>query len=35
MSNDLLKSIISDIETKIDSADLTPGVENVGEVFYV
>jgi len=35
MSNDLLKSIINDIETKIDSADLTPGVENVGEVFYV
>ncbi len=35
MSNDLLKSIISDIETKIDSADLTPWVENVGEVFYV
>ena len=35
MSNDLLKSIISDIETKIDSADMTPGVENVGEVFYV
>ncbi len=35
MSNDLLKSIIHDIEKKIDSADLTPGVENVGEVFYV
>ncbi|MDQ7009758.1 MAG: F0F1 ATP synthase subunit alpha [Candidatus Gracilibacteria bacterium] len=35
MSNDLLKSIINDIETKIDSADMTPGVENVGEVFYV
>ena len=35
MSNDLLKSIISDIETQIDSVDLTPWVENVGEVFYV
>ena len=35
MSNDLLKSIINDIETKIDSADMTPWVENVGEVFYV
>jgi hypothetical protein len=35
MSNDLLNSIISDIETKIDSVDITPGVENVGEVFYL
>jgi hypothetical protein len=29
MSNDLLNSIISDIETKIDSVDITPEVENV------
>ncbi len=35
MSNDLFKSIIHDIEQKIDSSDLTPWVENVGEVFYV
>ena len=35
MSNDLLQSIISDIENKIDSTDLTPWVENVGEVFYL
>jgi len=35
MSNDLLNSIISDIENKIDSADLNPTVENVGEVFYL
>ena len=35
MSNDLLKSIISDIEKKIDSIDTTPWIENVGEVFYL
>jgi bifunctional DNase/RNase len=35
MSNDLLNSIISDIETKIDSVDITPEIENVGEVFYL
>jgi hypothetical protein len=29
MSNDLLNSIISDIETKIDSVDITPEIENV------
>lgn len=35
MSNDLLNNIISEIETKIDSTDVTPEVENVGEVFYL
>ncbi len=35
MSNDLLRNIISDIETKIDSSDMTPWIENVWEVFYV
>lgn len=35
MSNDLLNNIISEIETKIDSTDITPEVENVGEVFYL
>ena len=35
MSNDLLNSIISDIETKIDSVDITPEIENVWEVFYL
>ena len=35
MSNDLLKSIINDIETKIDSTDMTPWVEGVWEVFYL
>ncbi|MDD3303098.1 MAG: F0F1 ATP synthase subunit alpha [Candidatus Gracilibacteria bacterium] len=35
MSNDVLNKIIKDIETKIDSVDITPEVENVGEVFYL
>lgn len=35
MSNDLLNTIISDIEARIDSVDITPEVENVGEVFYL
>lgn len=35
MSNDILKNIISEIENKIDSTDLNPKVENVGEVFYL
>ncbi|QFR39618.1 F0F1 ATP synthase subunit alpha [Candidatus Gracilibacteria bacterium 28_42_T64] len=35
MSNDLLNNIISDIESKIDSVDLNPEVENIGEVFYL
>jgi len=35
MSHDVLQSIISEIETKIDSTDLNPQVENVGEVFYL
>lgn len=35
MSKDLLKNIISEIETKIDSVELNPEVWNVGEVFYL
>lgn len=35
MSHDVLQSIISEIETKIDSADLNPEIENIGEVFYL
>lgn len=35
MSNDLLNSIISDIESKLDSVSLNPEVENVGEVIYL
>jgi hypothetical protein len=35
MSNDILDNIISEIETQIDSTDLNPEVENVGEVFYL
>lgn len=35
MSHDVLQSIISEIETKIDGADLNPQIENVGEVFYL
>ena len=35
MSHDILQSLISEIETKIDSTDLNPQVENVGEVFYL
>jgi F-type H+-transporting ATPase subunit alpha len=35
MSNDLLKNIISEIETRIDSTDISPEIENVGEVFYL
>lgn len=35
MSKDVLNSIISDIENKIDSADLNPKVWSVGEVFYL
>ncbi len=35
MSNDLLNSIISDIESKLDSVSITPEVENVGEVIYL
>ena len=35
MSHDVLQSIISEIETKIDSTDLSPNIENVGEVFYL
>ena len=35
MSHDVLQSIISEIETKIDSTDLNPEIENVGEVFYL
>jgi hypothetical protein len=35
MSNNLLGSIISDIEKQIDTLDTTPESENVGEVFYL
>ncbi|MFA5917107.1 MAG: F0F1 ATP synthase subunit alpha [Candidatus Gracilibacteria bacterium] len=35
MSNDVLNKIIKDIETRIDSVDITPEIENVGEVFYL
>lgn len=35
MSNDLLNNIISEIETKIDSSDITPEIENIWEVFYL
>lgn len=35
MANDILNSLIKDIETRIDSADLNPQVENVWEVFYL
>jgi hypothetical protein len=29
MSNDILNKIIKDIETKIDSVDVTPEIENI------
>lgn len=35
MSHDILQSLISEIENKIDSTDLNPTIENVGEVFYL
>jgi F-type H+/Na+-transporting ATPase subunit alpha len=35
MSNDILINLIKDIETRIDSVDFNPGIENVGEVFYL
>lgn len=35
MSNDLLNSIISEVEKKLDSASINPEVENVWEVFYL
>lgn len=35
MSHDVLQSLISEIETKIDSTNLNPEIENVGEVFYL
>ncbi len=35
MSNDILINLIKDIETRIDSADFNPEIENVGEVFYL
>ena len=35
MSNNLLDSIIGDIEKQIDSMDSTPWMENVWEVFYL
>ena len=35
MSENLLNNIISEIESKIDSADLNPQIENTWEVFYL
>ena len=35
MSNDVLHNIISEIESRIDSADMNSSVSNVGEVFYL
>ena len=35
MSKDMLHNIINEIETQIDSVEVTPEVENVGEVFYL
>ncbi|MDD3646823.1 MAG: F0F1 ATP synthase subunit alpha [Candidatus Gracilibacteria bacterium] len=35
MSNDLLNSIIEEVEKKLDSAAVNPEIENVGEVFYL
>lgn len=35
MSNDILNSIISEIENKIDSTSINPEVENIWEVFYL
>lgn len=35
MSKELLNDIIKDVEKRIDSADVTPDVENVWEVFYL
>lgn len=35
MAMDALQSIISEIEAKIDSTDINPSVQNIGEVFYL
>jgi len=35
MSHDALQSILRDLESQIDSTNLNPQVENVGEVFYL
>ncbi len=35
MANDLLNNIISEVEKKLDSANINPEVENVWEVFYL
>ena len=35
MSNDLLNSIISEVEKKLDSTSVNPEVENIWEVFYL
>ncbi len=35
MSNDVLKGLIQEIETRIDTADFNPSVENTWEVFYL
>ena len=35
MKNDLLNNIINEIETKIDSVNINPDVENIWEAFYI
>lgn len=35
MSQDLLNDIIKDVEKRIDSAEISADIENVGEVFYL
>jgi len=35
MANDLLNSIISEVEKKLDQASINPEVENIWEVFYL
>jgi len=35
MANDVLNSIINEVEKRLDSAAVNPEVENVGEVFYL
>jgi len=35
MSKDLLNNIINEIESKIDSIDISPDIENIWEVFYI
>ena len=35
MKQDVLHQILQDIEHKIDSIDMNPEIENVGEVLYL